>query len=57
MVIVNPILIYCMKILFEDQSSKNLNKISNLLKLSMVFGLIAILSWCIKQKLINEEIR
>ena len=42
MVIVNPILIYCMKILFEDQSSKNLNKISNLLKLSMVFGLIAI---------------
>jgi geranylgeranylglycerol-phosphate geranylgeranyltransferase len=42
MVIVNPILIYCMKILSEDQSSKNLNKISNLLKLSMVFGLIAI---------------
>ena len=42
MVIVNPILIYCMKILFEDQSSKNLNKISNLLKLSMLFGLIAI---------------
>ncbi len=42
MVIVNPILVYCLKILFEDQSAKNLKKISNILKLSMVFGLIAI---------------
>jgi geranylgeranylglycerol-phosphate geranylgeranyltransferase len=42
MVLVNPILVYCLKILFEDHSLKNLNKISNLLKLSMVFGLIAI---------------
>lgn len=42
MVIVNPILVYCLKILIEDHASKNLNKISNLLKLSMVFGLIAI---------------
>ena len=42
MVIVNPILVYCLKILFEDHSKKNLKKISNLLKLSMVFGLIAI---------------
>jgi len=42
MVIVNPILVYCLKILFEDHSVKNLKKISNLLKLSMVFGLIAI---------------
>lgn len=42
MVIVNPILVYCMKILFEDSSQKSLKKISNLLKLSMVFGLIAI---------------
>ena len=42
MVIVNPILIYSLKSLFDSQSRKNLNKISNLLKLSMVFGLIAI---------------
>jgi len=42
MVVVNPILVYCLKILFEDESVKNLKKISNLLKLSMVFGLIAI---------------
>jgi vacuolar-type H+-ATPase subunit I/STV1 len=31
-----------MKILFDDHSLNNLNRISNLLKLSMVFGLIAI---------------
>ncbi|MGB5531451.1 MAG: geranylgeranylglycerol-phosphate geranylgeranyltransferase [Ignavibacteriaceae bacterium] len=42
MIFVNPILVYCLKILFQDHASKNLNKISNLLKLSMVFGLIAI---------------
>jgi geranylgeranylglycerol-phosphate geranylgeranyltransferase len=42
MVIVNPILVYCLKILFADQSQKNMKRISNLLKLSMVFGLIAI---------------
>jgi uncharacterized membrane protein len=42
MVIVNPILVYCMKILSDDHSLKNLNRISNLLKLNMVFGLIAI---------------
>lgn len=42
MVIVNPILVYCLKILFADQSQKNLKMISSLLKLSMVFGLIAI---------------
>jgi geranylgeranylglycerol-phosphate geranylgeranyltransferase len=42
MVIVNPIIIYCVKILFKDHSIKNLDKISNLLKLSMLFGLIAI---------------
>ena len=41
MVIVNPILIYCVKKLFEDPSQKSLKQISNLLKLSMVFGLIA----------------
>ncbi len=42
MVIVNPILVYCLKILFADQSQKNLKRTSNILKLSMVFGLIAI---------------
>ena len=42
MAIVNPILVYCLKILFEDHSVKNMKKKSNLLKLSMVFGLIAI---------------
>jgi len=41
-VVVNPILVYCLKILFENQSAKNLKKISNLLKLDMVFGLLAI---------------
>jgi geranylgeranylglycerol-phosphate geranylgeranyltransferase len=42
MVIVNPIIAYSVKILFENSSQKYLKKISNLLKLSMVFGLIAI---------------
>jgi geranylgeranylglycerol-phosphate geranylgeranyltransferase len=42
MVIVNPILVYCLKKLFEDTSAKCLKQISNLLKLSMVFGLVAI---------------
>lgn len=42
MIIVNPILVFSLKILFKDRSIKNLNMISNLLKLSMVFGLIAI---------------
>jgi len=42
MVIVNPILVYCLKILFEDNSANNLKKISNLLKLSMILGLLVI---------------
>ena len=42
MVFVNPLFVYCPKILFKDHSPKNLKKISGLLKLSMVFGLIAI---------------
>jgi len=41
-VTVNPLLIYAIKILFEDHSEKNLDKISNILKLNMIFGLIAI---------------
>ena len=42
MVIVNPLLVFILKKLFEDDSIKNLKKMSNLLKLNMVFGLIAI---------------
>ncbi len=42
MVIVNPVIVYSTKSLFEDHSNKNLDKISNLLKLNMVLGLIAI---------------
>jgi geranylgeranylglycerol-phosphate geranylgeranyltransferase len=42
MLIVNPMLVFYLKILFEDHSVKNLKKVSNLLKLSMVFGLLAI---------------
>ena len=42
MVFVNPILVYCLKILFEGHSLKNLKQISNFLKLGMVLGLIAV---------------
>ncbi|MBT8377846.1 MAG: geranylgeranylglycerol-phosphate geranylgeranyltransferase [Ignavibacteria bacterium] len=42
MALVNPILIYCAKKMYEKELEKNLKKISNLLKLSMVFGLLAI---------------
>ena len=42
MVVVNPILVYCLKLLFENKSDKNLKKVSNLLKLDMIIGLIAI---------------
>jgi len=42
MVIVNPFLVFILKKLFEDDSIRNLKKMSNLLKLNMVFGLIAI---------------
>ncbi len=42
MVIVNPLLVYIVKSLFDNDSTKNLNKLSNLLKLDMVIGLTAI---------------
>jgi len=42
MVFVNPLLVYILKSLFADDSVKNLNKLSNLLKFNMVIGLIAI---------------
>lgn len=42
-IIVNPVMIYFIKNLYKDDSLKNLNKLHNMLKLNMVFGLIAIL--------------
>jgi len=42
MIIVNPILFYIVKSLFEDSSKQNLGRISSLLKFNMVIGLIAI---------------
>ncbi len=42
MLIVNPILVYFLKSLKSDDSVANLNKLSLLLKLNMVFGLTAI---------------
>jgi uncharacterized membrane protein len=42
MIIVNPILFYIVKSLFEDESKQNLGRISSLLKFNMVIGLIAI---------------
>ena len=42
MIIVNPILFYIVKSLFEDASKQNLGRISSLLKFNMVIGLIAI---------------
>ena len=41
-VLVNPILIYFLKSLIDDDSAKNLKKLSFLLKLNMLFGMIAI---------------
>lgn len=42
MAVVNPIIFYSAKLLYEDSSIKNINKVSKLLKLSMVIGLISI---------------
>ena len=42
MVLVNPVLIYFVKSLIDEDSSKNLKKLSFLLKLNMLFGMIAI---------------
>ncbi len=41
--VVDPLLIYFLKSLMGDDSRKNLNKLSFILKLNMVFGLIAII--------------
>lgn len=42
MVVVNPILFYVVKLIYQQPSPKNLHIISKLLKLNMVVGLIAI---------------
>ena len=42
MLVVNPILVYFLKLLYEKDGNKNLNKLSNMLKLNMLFGLLAI---------------
>jgi len=42
-IVVNPVLVYSLKVLYYQHSETSLKKTSNLLKLSMVFGLIAIL--------------
>ena len=42
MLAVNPVLVYFIKSLIDDDSSKNLKKLSFILKLNMLFGMIAI---------------
>jgi 4-hydroxybenzoate polyprenyltransferase len=42
MVFVNPLLILCLKFLFDDKKENRLSIVSNALKLNMLFGLIAI---------------
>jgi len=42
MLVVNPILVYFLKLLYEKDENKNLNKLSNMLKLNMLLGLLAI---------------
>ena len=42
MVILNPILVVCLKFLSDKNEEKNLSNVSSLLKLNMIIGLIAI---------------
>ena len=42
MILVNPVLVYFLKLLYEDNGYNNLKKLSNMLKLNMVIGLLAI---------------
>jgi len=42
MLVINPILVYFLKLLYEKDAAKGLNKLSNMLKLDMLFGLLAI---------------
>jgi geranylgeranylglycerol-phosphate geranylgeranyltransferase len=42
MAVVNPVLVYSLKSLYKNDEKKNLNKISFMLKLDMLFGVLAI---------------
>lgn len=42
MIIVNPVLVYFIKSIYQNHSPDNLNNLSGMLKLNMLFGLIAI---------------
>ena len=42
MIVINPILVLCLKYLYDNELEKKLAKISGLLKLNMLIGLIAI---------------
>lgn len=42
MLVINPILVYFLKLLYEKDATKNLNKLSKMLKLNMLIGLLAI---------------
>jgi len=42
MIFVNPLLIFCLKFLFDPKKENNLSVVSNMLKLNMVLGLISI---------------
>jgi geranylgeranylglycerol-phosphate geranylgeranyltransferase len=42
MAVVNPVLVYSVRMLYKDDSPTSLNKLSFILKLNMVFGLTAI---------------
>jgi len=42
MVFVNPLLLFCLKLLFDHKRDNNLSYVSNILKLNMVLGLISI---------------
>ncbi len=42
MILVNPLLVYFLKSIYKDHSKENLKRMSSLLKLNMLFGLIAI---------------
>ncbi len=45
MLVVNPILVYFLKLLYEKDGNKNLNKLSNILKMNMLFWFTRNLFW------------
>lgn len=42
MIIVNPVIVYFLKSIYKDHSAQNLKRMSTVLKLNMLFGLISI---------------